>query len=39
MIDRIRVLSVEKIDDLAEALLDFSEISDLVAWLNQNESN
>ncbi|WP_257999359.1 DUF4351 domain-containing protein [Fischerella thermalis] len=39
MIDRIQLLSVEKLDDLAEALLDFSEISDLVAWLNQNESN
>lgn len=24
LIDRIRVLSVEKLDDLAEALLDFS---------------
>ncbi|WP_244918197.1 DUF4351 domain-containing protein [Nostoc linckia] len=33
------MLSVEKLDNLAEAPLDFSEISNLVAWLNQNESN
>ena len=35
--DRIRVLSVEKLDDLAEALLDFSEVADLVTWLDQQE--
>ena len=34
LIDRIRVLSVEKLDDLAEALLDFSEVADLVTWLD-----
>lgn len=39
LIDRIRVLSVEKLDDLAEGLLDFSEISDLVAWLDEQERN
>ncbi|WP_211176285.1 DUF4351 domain-containing protein [Brasilonema sp. UFV-L1] len=39
LIDRIRVLSVEKLDDLAEALLDFSEVSDLIAWLNEQEEN
>ncbi|MEH2002317.1 MAG: Rpn family recombination-promoting nuclease/putative transposase [Nostoc sp.] len=39
LIDRIRVLSVEKLDDLAEALLDFSEVSDLVAWLDEQERN
>jgi len=38
LIDRIRVLSVEKLDDLAEALLDFSEVSDLVAWLDEQKS-
>jgi predicted transposase YdaD len=37
--DRIRVLSVEKLDDLAEALLDFSEVSDLIAWLDEQEEN
>lgn len=35
LIDKIRVLSVEKLDDLAEALLDFSEVSDLIAWLDE----
>lgn len=39
LIDRIRVLSIEKLDDLAEALLDFSEVSDLITWLDQQESN
>ncbi len=39
LIDRIRVLSVEKLDDLAEELLDFSEVSDLVAWLYEQERN
>lgn len=39
LIDRIRVLSVEKLDNLAEALLDFSEVADLVAWLDLQSSN
>ena len=39
LIDRIKVLSVEKLDDLAEGLLDFSEVSDLVAWLDEQERN
>jgi predicted transposase YdaD len=38
LIERIRVLSVEKLDDLAEALLDFSQVSDLVAWLDEQKS-
>ncbi len=39
LIERIRVLSVEKLDYLAEALLDFSEVSDLIAWLDEQEGN
>jgi predicted transposase YdaD len=39
LIDRIRCLSVEKLDVLAEALLDFSNISDLVTWLEQNTNS
>ncbi|WP_334311903.1 DUF4351 domain-containing protein [Aphanizomenon sp. CS-733/32] len=31
-------LTVDKLDDLAEALLDFSEVADLVTWLNQHEN-
>ncbi len=36
LIDRIKLLPMEKLDNLAEALLDFSALSDLVAWLEQN---
>jgi predicted transposase YdaD len=38
LLDRVRMLTIEKLDDLAEALLDFSEISDLVTWLNRYEN-
>ena len=38
LIDSIKILSVEQLDDLTEALLDFSQIADLVAWLNQQEN-
>ena len=31
------MLSIEKLDDLAETLLDFSEVADLVNWLEQQE--
>jgi predicted transposase YdaD len=37
LLDRVRMLTIEKLDDLADSLLDFSEISDLVTWLNQHE--
>jgi predicted transposase YdaD len=36
LVDRIKTLTIEKLDDLADALLDFSNISDLITWLNQN---
>lgn len=29
----IRILSIEKLEDLGEELLDFAEVSDLEAWL------
>lgn len=32
---RIRSLSVDKLEDLGEALLDFSEVADLVNWLDR----
>ncbi|AFZ04211.1 DUF4351 domain-containing protein [Calothrix sp. PCC 6303] len=38
LIDQIKLLPIEKLDTLAEALLDFSALSDLVAWLEQNTS-
>jgi hypothetical protein len=36
LVDRIKLLPIEKLDTLAEELLDFSTISDLVAWLEEN---
>jgi predicted transposase YdaD len=33
--ERIRSLSIAQLEDLGEALLDFSDTSDLVAWLEQ----
>jgi Domain of unknown function (DUF4351) len=35
LLERVRSLSTEKLEDLGEALLDFSSLSDLQAWLNQ----
>ena len=34
--NRITNLSVEQLEALGEALLDFSTGDDLIAWLNQN---
>ena len=34
-IERIRELSIEQLEGLVEALLDFSVVADLEAWLNQ----
>ena len=31
--ERIRQLSLAQLEDLAEALLDFSDVADLTAWL------
>jgi Domain of unknown function (DUF4351) len=33
--DRIKALSVEQVEALAEALLDFHGVEDLVAWLGE----
>jgi predicted transposase YdaD len=37
LVEQIRNLSAEQLENLGEALLDFSEITDLVAWLEQQE--
>ena len=37
--DRIRVLSTEQLEQLGEEFLDFSNVSDLVGWLEQNTSS
>jgi hypothetical protein len=36
---KIRNLSTEKLEDLGEALLDFSEVADLVNWLDREVRN
>lgn len=35
LIERIQGLSIEQLENLGEALLDFSNVADLEAWLNQ----
>ena len=35
--EQIQTLSVEELEDLGEALLDFSEASDLTNWLNDHQ--
>ncbi len=35
LIERIQGLSIEQLENLGEALLDFSSIADLETWLNQ----
>jgi len=36
--EQIQTLSVEELEDLGEALLDFSEASDLTNWLNEHQA-
>jgi predicted transposase YdaD len=38
LIERIRALSTEQLEDLGEALLDFCNVADLVAFLNQQNA-
>lgn len=35
LIERIQYLSIEQLENLGEALLDFSNVADLETWLNQ----
>ena len=35
LIERVQGLSIEQLENLGEALLDFSSVADLSAWLNQ----
>jgi Domain of unknown function (DUF4351) len=37
LVERVRGLSIEKLEELGEALLDFSTLTDLEAWLAQQE--
>ena len=36
LIERITGLSIEQLENLGEALLDFSSVADLEAWLTHN---
>ncbi|MFN6570384.1 DUF4351 domain-containing protein [Dendronalium sp. ChiSLP03b] len=36
--EQVRGLSLTQLEDLAEALLDFSTEADLIAWLQQQQS-
>lgn len=36
LVEQVRNLSAEQLENLAEELLDFSEVADLVAWLEQH---
>ncbi|OCQ99536.1 hypothetical protein BCD64_10805 [Nostoc sp. MBR 210] len=36
LIEQIRSLSIEQLENLGEALLDFSSVNDLETWLNQH---
>ena len=33
--EQVRSLSISQLEELGEALLDFSDTSDLIAWLEQ----
>ncbi|MBN3883014.1 MAG: DUF4351 domain-containing protein [Nostoc sp.] len=35
LVEQVRNLSAEQLENLGEELLDFSEIADLVVWLEQ----
>lgn len=39
LVEQVRNLSAEQLEDLAEELLDFSEVADLAVWVKQQESN
>lgn len=37
MIERVQALSIEQLEDLGIALLDFSQVADLIVWLEKQE--
>ncbi|MBW4506882.1 MAG: DUF4351 domain-containing protein [Scytonematopsis contorta HA4267-MV1] len=39
LIERVRGLSIEQLENLGKALLYFTNVSDLEVWLNQNEAS
>ncbi|QSJ15330.1 DUF4351 domain-containing protein [Nostoc sp. UHCC 0702] len=39
IIERLQLLSPEQLESLGEEFLDFSNVSDIVAWLEQNTNS
>ncbi|BAZ47890.1 hypothetical protein NIES4103_04950 [Nostoc sp. NIES-4103] len=39
MIERLQILSTEQLESLGEDFLDFSNVSDLIAWLERNTNS
>lgn len=37
LVEQVRNLSAEQLENLGEALLDFSEVANLIAWLEQQK--
>jgi predicted transposase YdaD len=37
LVEQVQGLSIKQLEDLAEAFVDFSEVGDLVTWLNQQQ--
>ncbi|MTJ17676.1 DUF4351 domain-containing protein [Dolichospermum sp. UHCC 0299] len=37
LIEQIQSLSIEQLENLADALLDFSQVADLETWLKQQK--
>ncbi len=37
LVEQVRNLSAEQLEELGEELLDFSEVADLVAWLDEQK--
>ncbi|MEH1915368.1 MAG: DUF4351 domain-containing protein [Nostoc sp.] len=37
LVEQVRNLSAELLEELGEELLDFSEVADLVAWLDEQK--
>jgi len=37
LVEQVRNLSAEQLEKLGEALLDFSEVADLVVWVEQQK--
>ncbi|GAA6620816.1 DUF4351 domain-containing protein [Scytonema sp. NUACC26] len=37
LLEQVQELSTPQLEDLAEAFVDFSEVGDLVTWLNQQQ--